>query len=200
MDSVLLEFDFGTLAGQRWWAENIVAPLAALLPIGGIYLDGVSGGWARLSYPPVVDLSTHLQHGGFYCVQGKREVFQRCRDAVAAAGVDDPCEPAGNPDAFVASESVEEFIYHDLHMAQEGYVFVPGLMQFAVVRLNPAAPVAASEQPAPPAKETPPLNPAGSKSIAGAPSSGSTPVIPDNRPVPSIEESLKRALAKARAA
>lgn len=67
-------------------------------------------------------------------------------------------------------------------------------------RLNPAAPVA-SAPPATPAKaDPPPLNPAGSKSIAGAPSSGSTPVIPDNRPVPTIEESLKRALAKSRAA
>jgi len=67
-------------------------------------------------------------------------------------------------------------------------------------RLNPAAQVASSEKPGSPAKAAPPLNPAGTKSIAGAPSSGSNPVIPDNKPVPSIEDSLKRALAKVRAA
>jgi myosin heavy subunit len=68
-------------------------------------------------------------------------------------------------------------------------------------RLNPAAPGASSERPGTPAKaETPPLNPAGTKSITGAPSSGSNPVTPDNKPVPSIEDSLKRAFAKVRAA
>lgn len=67
-------------------------------------------------------------------------------------------------------------------------------------RLNPAAQKANSEPPVIPAKvETPSLNPAGSKSISGAPSSGSNPVIPDNSPVPSIEEALKRALKRAAA-
>jgi hypothetical protein len=68
-------------------------------------------------------------------------------------------------------------------------------------RLNPAALGTSSEKPANPAKvETPPLNPAGTKSIAGAPSSGSNPVIPDNKPVPSISEALERAFKKVRAA
>lgn len=68
-------------------------------------------------------------------------------------------------------------------------------------RLNPATPGASSEKPASSAKSEPqPLNPAGTKSIAGAPSSGSNPAIPDNKPVPSIEDSLKRAFAKVRAA
>lgn len=67
-------------------------------------------------------------------------------------------------------------------------------------RLNPAAQKAVSEQPVIPASPAP-LNPAGSKSISGAPSSGSDPAstTKGNKQVPSIEQALKRALARSAA-
>lgn len=66
-------------------------------------------------------------------------------------------------------------------------------------RLNPGPQKAASEQPVIPAAK-PPLNPAGSKSISGAPSTGSNPELAkSNSPVPTIEEALKKALRRAAA-
>lgn len=90
------------------------------------------------------------------------------------------------------SEAIQEEIRHGYSL-EDAYA--------RAERLNPASPKASSEVPVIPAKaETPPLNPAGSKSISGAPSSGSNPAAPDNRPVPTIAESLERAFKKARAA
>ena len=61
-------------------------------------------------------------------------------------------------------------------------------------RLNPAPSKAPAIQPVIPAKPVP-LNPAGQKSIAGAPSSGSDPQG-KKTPAPSIREALKRASAR----
>jgi hypothetical protein len=69
-------------------------------------------------------------------------------------------------------------------------------------RLNPAVAPAVSQQPVIPAtKPTPPLNPAGSKSISGAPSTAGSDPEPQagNQPVPSIEQALKKAFRRAAA-
>jgi hypothetical protein len=63
-------------------------------------------------------------------------------------------------------------------------------------RLNPAAANAATP-PARQAAEPAQLNPAGSKSIAGAPATGSDPDAATKRPSSSIKEALKRASARA---
>jgi len=91
------------------------------------------------------------------------------------------------------SEAIQEEIRHgyDLETAYS-----------RAERLNPA-PVkpAASEPPVIPAKTATPLNPAGSKSISGAPSSGSNPAVTtnSNQPVPSITEALQKALRRSAA-
>jgi len=61
-------------------------------------------------------------------------------------------------------------------------------------RLNPAPVVSFTPAPATTPAETAPLNPAGSKSITGAPSSGSNPAL--KKPSKSLDESLDRAFAK----
>jgi hypothetical protein len=69
-------------------------------------------------------------------------------------------------------------------------------------RLNPAAAPVVSQQPVIPAeKPKPPLNPAGSKSISGAPSSAGSDPEPtaSNQPVPTIEQALKKAMRRAAA-
>ena len=58
--------------------------------------------------------------------------------------------------------------------------------------------VPAQTQPLSPAPTTPPLKPAGQKSISGAPSTGSDPASQrKDAPIPSIREALKRGMARA---
>lgn len=72
-------------------------------------------------------------------------------------------------------------------------------------RLNPVAPAASANGAHTPTiplaqTQTPtptPANPAGQKSVSGAPSTGSDPAPRNNGPVPSIREALKRGAARA---